>query len=223
MTADRVVAIDGAAGSGKSTLARTLARRLRLAYVNTGLMYRALAAAALRSTISPADEGALVGLMGTLRFTIGEGDPPSLEVEGYTAAELTTAEVERVVSAVARHPAVRAVMRDAQREIGLENGGVVEGRDIGSVVFPDAAVKLYLVADAAARSARRADERAGDDELVAVDLKARDDADARTNPFVPPEGAEVIDTGRLSIGGTVDAALGIVRRRAPWLLEGAGP
>lgn len=216
----RVVAIDGAAGSGKSTLARALARRLGLSYVNTGLMYRALAAAALRAGVAAHDGRRLLGLMETLRFTVARGDPPSLEVEGYSPDELTAPEVERTVSAVARHGEVRDAMRKAQREAGLEAGAVMEGRDIGSVVFPDAPVKLYLVADEAARAARRADERARGDVEVVDELKARDDADARTNPFVPPDGAEVIDTGALSIEATVEAAVEVVRRRAPWLLGG---
>lgn len=216
----RVVAIDGAAGSGKSTLARALARRLGLTYVNTGLMYRALAAAALRAGVASHDGRRLVGLMETLRFTVARGDPPSLEIEGYSPDELTAPEVERTVSAVARHREVRDAMRRAQREAGLEVGAVMEGRDIGSVVFPDAPVKLYLVADEAARAARRAAERERGDVEVVDELKARDDADARTNPFVPPDGAEVIDTGALSIEATVEAAVEVVRRRAPWLLGG---
>jgi cytidylate kinase len=214
----KVVAIDGAAGSGKSTLARSLARELGLAYVNTGLMYRALAAAALRARVAPDDADALVRLMRTLTFMITEGTHPTLEVEGYAEAELTSLEVERTVSTVASHPMIRSAMRTAQRSLGLVNGAVMEGRDIGSVVFPDAAVKLYLVADPAARVERRADERSSDDAAVAVALRARDEADARTNPFVPPDGADVVDTGSLSIDDTLEEAKRVVRLRAPWLI-----
>lgn len=216
-----VVAIDGAAGSGKSTLARALSIALGLAYVNTGLMYRALAAAALRSRVSPDDAPALVELMASLSFRVIEGTPPTMEVEGYGGEELTSLEVERTVSEVAAHPAVRGAMREAQRTIGLADGAVMEGRDIGSVVFPEAPVKLFLVADLAARVDRRAEERPHDDETVAAELRARDDADARTNPFVAPEGAEVMDTGALSIEETLQEALRLVEARAPWLRGGS--
>lgn len=214
----RVVAIDGAAGSGKSTLARGLARELRIPYVNTGLMYRALAAEALRRQIAPDDAPALVEVMGTLRFRLTGEDPVVCEVEGLLIEELTSSEVERTVSAVSRHPDIRRAMRDAQRSIGLESGAVMEGRDIASVVFPDAPVKLYLVAEPGARAARRAEERATGDAAVAEDLHARDEADARTNPHEPADGADVVDTGTLSIAETLAEALRLVGLRAPWML-----
>ncbi len=220
MTTPNVVAIDGAAGSGKSTLARSLARRLGLPYVNTGLMYRALAAAAIRRGVSPEDHAGLQDLMSTLTFKVVPGDPPTLEVVGYTLDDLTSPEVEATVSAVARHPAIREEMRQAQRAIGLENGAVMEGRDIASVVFADAPVKLYLVADPRARAARRAEERSGSDREVTEHLHARDEADAVTNPFEPAEGADVIDTGVLPITSTLDEALRLIGLRAPWLIEG---
>lgn len=217
MTGVPVIAIDGAAGSGKSTLARGLARRLGLPYVNTGVMYRALAAAALRAGVPPDDTAGLVSLMSELSFRVVPGDPPTLEVDTYTEADLTTRDVEATVSAVARHPAVREAMRTTQRAIGLERGAVMEGRDIATVVFPDAPVMLYLVADPAARAARRAFERGAGRDGVTRRLQARDEADARTNPFVPAPGADVIDTGLVSIEETLEAALRVVARRAPWL------
>jgi cytidylate kinase len=223
MTAPRVVAIDGAAGSGKSTLARTLARVLGLPYVNTGLMYRALAAAAIRAGRAAQDADGLVDLLQDLRFSVIGTDPPELEVEGYGAAELTGPEVESTVSAVARHPAVRERMRALQRSIGDRRGAVMEGRDIGSVVFADAPVKLYLMADPDARATRRVDERGtGDD--VGRALHHRDRVDARTNPHVPAPGADIIDTTAIGIDETMAAALGIVRARAPQLVrEGGAP
>jgi cytidylate kinase len=220
MTTPNVVAIDGAAGSGKSTLAEGLARRLGLPYVNTGLMYRALAAAAIREGVNPEDAAGLQDLMSTLTFEVEPGDPPTLEVGGYTLDDLTSLEVETTVSAVARHPAIRDEMRRAQRAIGLERGAVMEGRDIASVVFTDAPVKLYLVADPSARAARRAEERSGNDRKVTEQLHARDEADAVTNPFEPAEGADVIDTGVLPITSTLEEALRLIGLRAPWLLEG---
>jgi cytidylate kinase len=213
-----VVAIDGAAGSGKSTLARALARRFGLAYVNTGLMYRALAAAALRAGVSPDDGDALLELTGRLTCRLTGSDPAVLEVEGFSDAELTTLEVESTVSQVARHPGVRAAMCAIQRGLASD-GAVMEGRDIGSVVFPGAAVKLYLVAEHGTRVERRADERPQSQDLVGDALRRRDTLDAETNPFVPPEGAEVLDTSRLDVEATLASAEAIVAARAPWLTE----
>ncbi|HEX6843481.1 MAG TPA: (d)CMP kinase [Actinomycetota bacterium] len=217
MNGARVVSIDGAAGSGKSTLGRVLARRMGLPYVNTGLMYRALAAAALAAGVSPDDADGLTALCGGLRYRLTEGNPPELEVEGWDSDSLTTADVERTVSAVAAHPQVRASMREAQRRLG-ESGAVMEGRDIASVVFPDAALKLYLHAGAGERAARRVAEREGSGEAVAADLRDRDRRDARTNPHVPSPDAVVIDTGVLDADETLAAALDAVRSRAPELL-----
>lgn len=217
MSTLRVVAIDGAAGSGKSTLARGLARALGVPYVNTGLMYRALAAAAVRAGISPDDVERAVELTRGLRFTLCGEDPPELEIEGFVGADLTTPEVEMAVSAVSRHPEVRRLMREAQRSLG-ERGAVMEGRDIGSVVFTDAPVKLYLVAGEGTRVARRAAERGAERGAVETAMHARDARDALTNPFEPPAGGHVLDTTHLSIEATVQAALAIVRDLAPELL-----
>jgi cytidylate kinase len=223
VTALRVVAIDGAAGSGKSTLARSLARALDLPYVNTGLMYRALAAAALRAGVGDDDPEGLLELLRGLRFTLAPTDPPQLEVEGYGLGALTSPEVESTVSAVARHPEVRRRMRALQRAMGIDHGAVMEGRDIGSVVFTDAPVKLYLAADPRARATRRAEER-GSDRRAGEALHARDRRDAETNPHVPAPGADVIDTTDLDIEDTVAEALRVVRDRAPALVpEGGGP
>lgn len=217
MSGTRVIAIDGAAGSGKSTLARGLGRALALPYINTGLMYRAVAAAALEEGVSPYDAAGLAAIAVDLRYRMTDSDPPELEIEGWPPDRLITLEVERTVSAVARHPEVRAPMRAAQRALG-EPGAVMEGRDIASVVFPDAAVKLYLRADPDARAARRAQERTGDDGNVQADLHARDRWDERTNPLVPAEGAQVLDTGRLDVGETLEAALTLVKAQAPALM-----
>lgn len=217
MSTPRVVAIDGAAGSGKSTLARGLARALGVPYVNTGLMYRALAAAAVRAGISPDDVERAVELTRGLSFTLCGEDPAELEVEGFAGSDLTTPEVEMTVSAISRHPEVRRLMRAAQRGLG-ERGAVMEGRDIGSVVFPDAPVKLYLVAGEGTRVARRAAERGAEQGVVEAAMHARDARDALTNPFEPPTGGHILDTTHLSIEATVQAALAIVRDLAPELL-----
>jgi cytidylate kinase len=214
----QVVAIDGAAGSGKSTLARGLAGALRLPYVNTGVMYRALTHAALTKGVDLADGSALADLMSSLRFELGNDSPPELEVEGAPPGpELEGPDVEAHVSQVAAHPQVRELMRRRQRALGLA-GGVVEGRDIGSVVFPDAPVKLFLVAEPAERVERRALERDSATPGVAAALEARDERDARVNPFAPAAGALVIDTTAMDVDTTLEAALGLVSERAPELI-----
>jgi cytidylate kinase len=207
-----VVAIDGAAGSGKSTLARALARALGLAYVNTGSMYRALTGAALRSGVDLDDGAAVVGLIDGLRFTLRGSSPPELEVEGWTNEALTAPEVETQVSRAARHPVVRDEMRRLQRGFGEGEGAVMEGRDIGTVVFPDALVKIFLTADPDARGSRRLAERSPDPAVVRA-LHARDEQDARVNPLVPAVDAIVIDTTDLTAEETLDRALELVGDR----------
>ena len=222
----RVVAIDGAAGSGKSTLARLLASELHLPYINTGAMFRALTLAARRREVEIEDAEALVRLMETLDFTLSppnsSSQPTELLIGGAPPSEeLESADVEANVSALATHPQVRAAMRAAQRALG-EGGAVMEGRDIGSAVFPDARVKIFLVAEPQERAGRRVEERGVGD--VAGALHERDRRDARVNPFVPAEDAVVIDTSDLDVNGTLRAALAIVAERAPELLSpGSGP
>jgi cytidylate kinase len=212
----RVVAIDGAAGSGKSTLARLLSEVLGLPYVNTGSMYRALTLAARRAEVDVEDEGDLVSLIETLHFSFSDGSPGELWIDGEPPSDdLESADVEAHVSAVARHPRVRAAMRAAQRVLG-EGGAVMEGRDIGSAVFPDAPVKLYLVAQAEERAGRRVDERGA--QAAAGELHARDRRDAKVNPFVPPDDAVVLDTGDLDVNATLAAALQVIAERSPELL-----
>lgn len=217
-----VVAIDGSAGSGKSTLARLLARELQLPYVNTGAMYRALTLAAHRREVQIEDAEALVRLMETLEFTLSplvrHDEPRELWIDGVRPTEeLESAEVEADVSTVATHPQVRAAMRAAQRALG-EGGAVMEGRDIGSAVFPDALLKMFLVAEPHERAGRRVEERGVED--VAGALHERDRRDARVNPSVPAGDAVVIDTSELDVDGTLRAALAIVEERAPELLSG---
>ena len=212
MRPSRVVAIDGAAGSGKSTLARALAEALGLAYVNTGSMYRALTGAALRAGVDLDDEAALLRVIEGLRFTLRDGSPPELEVEGWTPEALTAPEVETQVSRAARHPEVRQVLRILQRGFGQGEGAVMEGRDIGTVVFPEAPVKIFLTADPDARGSRRLAERSPDRAIVRA-LHARDEQDARVNPLEPATDAIVIDTTDLDPERTLARALAIVRER----------
>ena len=190
-----------------------LARELGLTYVNTGLMYRALTAAALRMDVDLDDGDALANLISRLSFTLSDGPTPELEVEGWSEAALTARAVEGQVSRVARHPQVRELMRALQRRFGERSGAVMEGRDIGSVVFPDAPVKIFLEADATAREARRVDERAGSEAEVATALHARDARDAVVSPFVPAADAYVIDTTEIDPSRTLARALAIARER----------
>ena len=220
MTRSRVVAIDGAAGSGKSTLAHGLARMLELPYVNTGLMYRALTLEGLRRDIPPADEAALVLVTRSLRFGLDDASPQELSIEGSRPSkDLASSEVEAAVSEVARHPLVRTWMRQEQRRLGA-GGAVMEGRDIATAVFPQARLKLYLIADPSVRAARRARERAegGNVGPVAEALHERDARDMRVNPFRATGDAIELDTTNLDVSQTIDAALALIRERAPELL-----
>lgn len=218
MSAPSVVAIDGPAGSGKSTLARGLAELLGKPYVNTGAMYRAVTALAIHRGVPTDDAGALVSLASELRFTVDLARvPPALSVEGVDERELSRPEVEEDVSTVAAHPEVRAVLRAEQRAIGERWGAVMEGRDIGSVVFPDAPVKIYLDAGLAIRATRRAGDRRVTPETAGERLGDRDRRDARTTPLAPAADAVVIRTAGATIDQTLQRALEVVRREAPEL------
>lgn len=206
-----VVAVDGPAGAGKSTVSRRLADALGLPYVNTGFMYRAVAARALDGAV-PVDDGTgLARLAAAIRFELA-GRPGTLVIDGAEPGErLTASDVEAIVSAVSRHPGVRATLRSEQRRLGGA-GAVMEGRDIGTVVFPDAAVKIFLFADPGVRTTRRRRERRAEGHDAAVHVSARDALDARTTPLEPAADAVVIDTTDLSVGEVVARALDAVGR-----------
>lgn len=209
-----VIAIDGAAGSGKSTLARALALELGLPYVNTGLMYRALALRAHRDGVAPDDADALERLARGMRFELDRSvRPPELTIDGEPPSEtLTSPEVESSVSVVARHPEVREVLRAEQRRLAAD-GAVMEGRDIGTVVAPGAPLKIFLEANPMERADRRALEREDDPSRIAEALGSRDELDARTNPLEPAPDAVVLDTTGLAAADVVRRALELVRER----------
>jgi cytidylate kinase len=196
-----VIAIDGPAGSGKSTVAKALAARLGLEYLDTGAMYRAVTFAALRAGVSP-DEAAAVGrLAAEADIVVGPG---GVVVDGVDATvEIRGSEVSRAVSAVAANPAVRREMVTRQRDwVAQRGGGVLEGRDIGTVVFPDAEVKVYLTADPAVRAQRRSLEVSDlDYDTVAADLARRDalDQGRDVSPLTEAADAVVIDTTGLAV------------------------
>ena len=208
-----VIAIDGPAGSGKSTLSRRLAEELGLVYLNTGTMYRAVARAALDHGVDVDDGVGLAELARRMSFEVDRaGSPPSLMIEGSSPEdELERADVEAVVSAVARHPELRSVLREEQRRLG-SHGAVVEGRDIGTVVFPNADVKVFLNADPAERAARRRMERGDADQNLAEALARRDALDARVNPFVPAPDASVVDTSGREADEVFGEVVALVRR-----------
>ena len=206
-----LVAIDGPAGSGKSTVARTVAGRLGAAYLDTGAMYRSVALAALERDVDPTDGEALAKLAGALDIEVGE----RVLVDGVDA---TTAirgpDVTAVVSAVSAHPPVRAEMvRRQRRWAEAHGGGVLEGRDIGSVVFPHADVKVFLTASEEERARRRQrDEDAPDVKAVAADISRRDTIDSTraASPLRPADDAVVIDTTGRTVDEVVDEVLGLL-------------
>lgn len=208
----QVIAIDGPAGSGKSTVGRALAERLGLTYLDTGAMYRGVAFAALRRGIDPADPEPVAHLVERLEMEVGDR---SLVVDGVDATiEIRGPEVTRAVSVVAANPAVRAELRSRQREWAERHGGgVIEGRDIGTVVFPDATLKVYLTASPEVRAARRSKEVADlDYETVARDIARRDalDQGREDSPLTEADDAVLVDTSDKGIEEIVDELLGLL-------------
>ena len=207
-----VVAIDGPAGAGKSTVARALAERLGFRYLDTGAMYRALTWVAMKRELDLSNAERLAQLAREQPVLFTEDDRVWIGGTDVTSS-IRSDRVDRMVPVVARHPAVREVMRDRQRELGAEGDVVMEGRDIGTVVAPDAEVKVYLVADRDVRARRRMAERPGiGADALATDLRKRDAKDAeRMQPAVD---ATEIDTTNLEVDDVVDRIEELVRERS---------
>jgi cytidylate kinase len=207
-----IVAIDGPAGAGKSTVARRLASRLRFRYLDTGAMYRALTWLALERGLSLEDGDGLAEL--ARANPVGLGESGRVDIAGADVTEeIRKRRIDRAVPTVARQPEVRAVMRIRQRELADEGDAVIEGRDIGTVVAPDAGVKVYLVADEIERARRRTAERPGiGADALATDLRLRDESDAAQ--MRPAADATLIDTTDLSIDDVVAHIEELVRARA---------
>lgn len=203
------VAIDGPAASGKSSVAQRLAGRLGYLYVNTGNMYRAVALLAHRRGISATDEAAVEALLqcDALAFASANGES-TIRIEGSDPGdELKSPEVNATVSAIASHPQVRDALVARQREYLQEADLVMEGRDIGSVVFAQTPYKFFIDASPEVRAARRANQGLHDD------LARRDatDSQRKASPMVIPQGAVVIDSSYLSIDAVVDAILSTLK------------
>jgi CMP/dCMP kinase len=206
----KVIAIDGPAGSGKSTVARRLAERLGLEYLDTGAMYRGVTFAALRRGVDPADTEPVAKLAQSVELDVSVD---GVRIDGVDATiEIRGPEVSRAVSLVAANPGVRAEMVRRQREWATaRGGGVLEGRDIGSVVFPDAVLKVYLNARPDVRAERRAAEVTGlDYETVAADMARRDalDQGREVSPLTLAHDAFELDTSDMSVDEIVDELAG---------------
>lgn len=201
----RVVAIDGPAGAGKSTIAQLLAARLGVPYLDTGAMYRAVTFAALRDGIDPRDEEGVAALA---RATNIELAPGRVTVDGIdVTVEIRTVRINSAVSHVAALSAVRSIMRAAQREwVVARGGGVVEGRDIGTVVFPDATLKVYLTARPDVRARRRVAESGGDVDEIARSIAERDrlDSTRSDSPLATADDSLQVDTSDMTIEQVVD-------------------
>ena len=209
-----VVAIDGPAGAGKSTVAKALAVALRIEYLDTGAMYRGVTYEVLRRGLEATDVDAVARVAREIKFVQTRD---SLHVNGRDAtAQIRSPEVDAAVSHVAANSAVRNEMRERQRRwIADHGGGVVEGRDIGSVVFPDATLKVYLVASPLVRAKRRVAQHGGDVEEIARAITERDQRDSTRadSPLRQMPDAVIVDTSDRSITQVVDHIVSLVEQR----------
>lgn len=203
------IAIDGPAASGKSTIARLLAVRLGLVMVNSGAMYRAVTWKVLESKVDPADTAAVIDLLGNIEIQCGhDGIASTIHMNGVDPGDaLRAPEINANVSTIAAIPEVRDILIHLQRAYLQHSSVVMEGRDIGSVVFPDTPYKIYVDAAEHVRAARR--KKIGEEDSVA----ARDAADSKraTAPLVIPQGATILDNSELGIEEGVEVALGILQ------------
>jgi len=218
-----IIAIDGPAGSGKSTVAKLVAETMGFHYLDTGAMYRAVAWRAWSAGISPSDEDAVVGIAQNDEIAFahepGESLPSRVFIAGEDATQaIRSPQIDDAVSAVARLANVRAAMVAQQRHLGAGADIVVEGRDIGTVVFPDAEVKIFLTASAEERARRRAQQQSEsglqvDAREVHDSITRRDEADSSraVAPLAAAEDAIVLDTTGLTIAQVVDEIASLAR------------
>jgi cytidylate kinase len=214
-----IIALDGPSGAGKGTIARALAARLGYRHVDTGAMYRALAWKALHDGLALSDEDALADLAVRAAFEVGEG---KVRIDGHdVASAIRTPEIDRAATAVARQPRIREALVARQRAMGADGAVVMEGRDIGTVVFPKADVKIFLDASPEERARRRATDpghasgtggNAIQDVAIALAERDANDRARAASPLVQAEDAVVIDTTSLSIDESVARALALVNQ-----------
>ena len=211
-----IVTIDGPGGTGKSTVSRVVAHKAGLPHLDTGAYYRAATLAVVEAGADPSVESEVVAVLTGARFAQESG---RMFLDGRDVSEAIRGdEVTAAVSAVSAHPAVRRLLVDEQRAwIRRHDGdGVVEGRDIGSVVFPNADLKIYLDASAEVRARRRARESGEDFDLVLADLNRRDrlDSTRAASPLVVPDGAVIVDTSELTFDEVVAQLLDLIREKS---------
>ena len=206
-----VIAIDGPAGAGKSTVARAVAARLGLSYLDTGAMYRAATLAVLRNGIPVHDDDRVAELVGQIDIAV---DDTGVRIDGSDAtAEIRSREVTESVSAIAANSAVRASLVERQRAWARERGGgVLEGRDIGSVVFPEAQLKLYVTASPRIRAERRVAEIGGDIDEVEASIIERDrkDSTRADSPLREADGSTVVDTSGMTVAEVVERIVALL-------------
>ena len=211
-----IIAIDGPSGAGKGTVARTLAARLGYRHIDTGAMYRAVAWGALQHGLSLEDDAAVSALAERAHLDQRQG---VITIDGHDVTRaIRTPEMDRAAASVAKLPAVRRVLVRRQQALGADGNVVMEGRDIGSVVFPDAPVKIYLDASAAERARRRAGDQAHTGgaqvsiETLEHDLRARDQTDSTraVAPLTLAPGAIYVDTTSMAIEAVVEHVMAIV-------------
>lgn len=216
-----VVTIDGPAGAGKSTVSRRIAERLGFTYLDTGALYRTVALAAVEDPeVGITDADRLGRLVRGLDIRFGDGGTRVLLGGRDVTAEIRSPEISQAASKVSAIPAVREGLLEVQRRLGADGGVVVEGRDVGSVVFPDAEVKFYLTADVACRAQRRVDQlrESGvevDFEATRREIEERDarDAGRAVAPLRRPEGAIEVDSGPLTAEQVIESMVAVVRSR----------
>ena len=214
-----IIAIDGPSGAGKGTIARELAARLQYRHVDTGAMYRAVAWKALEEGLDLKDESVVAALSERAQFDLEAG---RVGIDGSDVSQaIRTPEIDAAATTVARHPAVRRVLVARQQDMGRAGGVVMEGRDIGTVVFPDADVKLYLDASPEERARRRANDPAHRSSSgaalgeIATALAERDRSDSTraVSPLTMASDAILIETTGVPIESVVERVMGIVRER----------
>ncbi len=205
------IAIDGPAASGKSTLARELARRLGVVMVNSGAMYRAVTWKALQENIDPANDAAVIEMLDRIDIQCGEdGEASTCTIDGIDPGdELRSQSINANVSAISAIPAVREKLVSLQRKYLDRTSIIMEGRDIGSVVFPETPYKIYVDADEHVRAARRT----GDGEVDSVAKRDAADSERATAPLIVAEGAVILDNSHHTIESGVEAAIEILKQQ----------